>query len=258
MADFTADPSLPSAAGAAAPREPRRMSSVARIFGAFYSPGATFEDIAREPHFILCWVVIAAASVFGSYTLLTRFGAYGLARQALLARPQAQTLSAAQLQAQLATAAKILPIQMYAAPVFVVLMLLLLGAIFLGAENFLLGQQVKYKPMLATVSHAMLPVFALYSLAGAAVLWLRADPNTARFDNLLGSNPAFYLDPSSIGPVWNAFLEHFDLFSFWTIGLLALGMTKLGAKVKFGSALAVVVGLWLLYVLLAFGLAVLA
>lgn len=258
MADFTANPSLPPEAGAAAaPREPRRMSSVARIFGAFYSPTATFEDIAREPHFILCWVVIAAASVFGGYTLLHRFGVYGLARQFLMARPQTQSLSAAQLQTQLATIAKILPIQMYAAPVLLVLMLLLLGAIFLGAEKFLLGQQVKYKAMLATVSHAMLPI-ALYSLAGAAVLWLRADPNTARFDNLLGSNPAFYLDPSSIGPVWNAFLQHFDLFSFWAIGLLALGMTKLGTKVKYGSALAVVFGLWLLYVLLAFGLAVLA
>ncbi|MGH9536091.1 MAG: YIP1 family protein [Terriglobales bacterium] len=255
MADFASSQPLPAAG--AAPQSPRRMSSAARIFGAFYSPAETFQDIARAPHFVLCWVVMVLASIFTGYTALHRFGAYELAQQLLTANPRTQAMPADQLQKLVTGTARFLPLQLYAiTPVVVIVVLLVLAAIFLGAENFLLGQQVKYKGMLAAVSHAMLPV-TLYTVAGAVVLWLRADPSTAQFRNLLGSNPAYYLDPSSLGPVLNALLQRLDLFSFWAIGLLALGMVKLGQKVKYGGALAVVAGLWVLYVLLFVGVAAL-
>ncbi len=256
MADFTApQPVSPATAapGAAAPGQPRRMSSAARILGAFYSPTATFEDLARAPHFILCWVVMIVANLLLAFSALHRIGRLGVASQLLLASPRVQALPADQIQKQITAMSSFLPLQLYAlGPVGLIIIILVLAAIFLAAENFLLGQQAKYKGMLAAVSHAMLPM-ALYSVAGAAVLWLKPDPASSQFQNLLGSNAAFYFSPHSLSPVLNALLMHLDLFSFWVIGLLALGLVKLGQKVKYGSALSVVVGLWIIYVLIMVG-----
>lgn len=252
------NPAAPAPAAHPALGEPRRMSSAARILGAFYSPTATFEDIARQPHFILCWVVMIVASIFANFSALHRIGRLALARQLITASPRAQALPADQLQKQITGFAKFLPLQLYVVtPALFIIMLLVLAGIFLAAENFLLGQETKYKGMLAVVSHALLPL-TLYILAGAAVLWLKPDPATTQFQNMLGSNPAFYFSAGSLGPVLKALLTRLDLFSFWAIGLLALGLVKLGKKVKYGGALSVVVGLWVVYVLILVGVAAIA
>lgn len=229
------------------------MSSLARIFGVFHAPAATFEDIAREPHFILCWIVIIACSELFGYAMLTRIGPATLARQIMMASPRAQAMPADQLNQTIATMARFASIQFLALPpVFIVCALLILAGIFLAAVNFLLGQSVRYKGVLGVVSYAFLPQ-ALGALAAIAVLYTKADPSGVNFQYVIGSSAAFYADPTATSPVLMALLGHLDLFVFWTMGLLALGLAKLGTKLKFSTALATVVGLWVLYLLISVG-----
>lgn len=250
MADPTAIPAAPAAAVSG-----RRMSSLARIFGVFYAPKATFEDIAREPHFILAWVVMIVCSFLFGYAMVHRVGPAELARQMAMSAPNAQTMPQDQLNKVMAIDAKIAPVIFLALPpVMVVIFSLILAAIFLAVENFLLGQAVRYKGVLGVVSHAYLPS-ALMGLAVVLILYLRADPTGVNFMAPIGSNALFYVDPSTTSPVMVKLLGQIDLFGFWIMALLALGLAKLGAKLKFSTTLATVVGLWVLWVLFNVGLA---
>ncbi|MGH9541169.1 MAG: YIP1 family protein [Terriglobales bacterium] len=250
MADPTTIPTAPAAAVSG-----RRMSSLARIFGVFYAPSATFEDIAREPHFILAWVVMIVCSFLFGYAMVHRVGPAELARQMAMSAPNAQTMPQDQLNKAMAIDAKIAPVIFLALPpVMVVIFSLILAAIFLAVENFLLGQAVRYKGVLGVISHAYLPS-ALMALAVVLILYLRADPTGVNFMAPIGSKALFYVDPSTTSPVMVKLLGQIDLFSFWIMALLALGLAKLGAKLKFSTTLATVVGLWVLWVLFSVGLA---
>lgn len=228
----------------------RRMSSLTRIFAAFYSPGATFEDIARAPHFLLCWLVTIVVAFGYGWALVHRLGAMNLAQQALALRASAQPVP----PAQMATVVRIISLEFYAAPIGILIGFLVIAAIFLGVENFILGQSTKYKSMLAVVSHASLPL-VLLSLLSIVVLYLRADAASLNFQYLIGSSLAYYVDPQSFSKAMMGLMSHLDVFSFWTMGLLALGMTKLGKKLSYSSALISVIVLWLVFVLGGYGLA---
>jgi len=229
------------------------MSSLARIFGTFAAPGPTFAEIAREPHFILCWCVQAIVGVGFAMMMLGKLGAYELARQALMQSPRASAMDPATLQTAIHNSAKVFQYTMYFSPVILIVFLLFLAWIFQGISNFLLGQEARYKQAVSMVSHAYLPQ-SLLALLAMLVLALMADPTRFQFANPLGSNLGFFLDKSNTSAFLYAFGTHLDVFSLWTVVLLSLGLAKLGGrKGKFGSAFGATASLWLLYCLVTAG-----
>jgi len=233
----------------------RTMSSLARVMGVFSSPGETFADIAREPHFILAWCVqLVCAFAFAS-EVLHRVGAYQLAREQLMQSARTRALPAAQLQPILATTAKFEGVLLYIIPFLGLLVMLFLGWIFQGISNFLLGYEARYKASLSMVSHAFL-VESLYWLLVTLVIAIMPDPTSFQLTNPLSTNLAFFLDKATAPAFFYAFSLHLDLFSVWTLLLLAWGVAKLGGKKgKFGAALAATGSLWLLMCLITAGFA---
>ncbi len=243
----------PGPAAAASPAQ--RIPSWLRIPKVFYSPGEVFEDIARAPHFILCLAVEIAIGVLVAWLAVHRIGAMNIALNAIKSNPMAQSLSAAQRAQQAATAARFIRLSPAMAVIGTLLLWVILAAILLGAENFGLGQQTQYKQMLGVAAHGLLPL----SLAGvlSAIVVLGAPRGTdLNIQNLIGSNLGYYLDPHT-SPWLLALGQRLDLFSFWVIGLLALGLQKAGTKVKYGSALSIMLLLWGVWVLAMVGIAAL-
>ena len=229
------------------------MSSAARIFGVFGAPVKTFADIAREPHFILCWCVQVIVGIVVAYGMVSKVGIFAMARQALAQGSRLQALSPAMQQQILARTANIMRVTFYFQPLEIILLLLLLGWIFQGVGNFLLGQESRYKQTMSMVSHAYLP----QTLLGLLYL-IPVYTNSGNFNltNPLGTNPAFFMDKAATPTFLYAICTHIDIFSIWIVLLLAVGLAQLsGRKGKFGNALAAVGGLWLLYVLVASGVA---
>lgn len=227
------------------------MSSATRIFGVFGAPVKTFADIAREPHFILCWCVQIVAGVIVAYSMVSRVGIFALARQSLAQSTRLQGMSPAVQQQVLARTAGIMRVTFYFQPLAIILILLLMGWIFQGVANFLLGQESRYKQTLAMVSHAYLP----QTLLGLLYL-IPVYTNSGNFNltNPLGTNPAFFMDKAATPAFLYALCTHIDIFSIWLVLLLAVGLAQLsGRKGKFGSALAAVGGLWVLYILVLSG-----
>jgi len=231
------------------------MSSAARIVGVFVSPGRTFAEIARAPHVLLCWAVQMVVAFAAVTEMMQRVGLYSLARQSVMQNARTRALDPAALQAAISTTMKVLHVTLYLTPLFVVIGALFLGWIFQGIANFLLGQEARYKQTLSMVSHAYLTQ-TLLGLLTMLVLALMADPTSYQLVNPIGTNLGFFLDKSATAPFLYALANHIDIFSIWTVFLLAVGLSKLsGRKDKFGSAFSAVGILWLLYVLVSSGFA---
>ncbi len=229
------------------------MSSAGRLAGVFVSPGPTFADIAAAPHFVLAWCVMAVAGLAFAYTLLHRIGAEALARQSLLASARGRAMSPDQMNAAIAVSAKVFNVSFYAGPVINIAFLLLLGLIVLGIANFLLGYEANYKQALAVTTHAYLTQ-TLYALLVCLAAWLMPNPANFQLANPLGSNLGYFLDRSATSPFFYALATRLDLFTLWTIVLLAIGLSKLGRKGKFAGAFWAVFSLWLFYALVVSGI----
>ena len=70
--------------------------------------------------------------------------------------------------------------------------------------------------------------------------------------DMLRSNLGFLAPPDA--KALHSLLGSLDVFSFWTMGLLAIGLAA-AARIRKGQAAGVVVSLWLVYVLAKAGLA---
>ena len=79
------------------------------------------------------------------------------------------------------------------------------------------------------------------------------DPETVNLENLVGSNVGAFLSADS--PRWLMRLgTSLDLFSFWTIFLLATGFAVADPKkVSLGKGLGIVIGTWAVYVCIRVG-----
>lgn len=233
---------------------PRQMSSLTRLFATFYAPGACFDDIAREPHFLLCWCVQIAIGIAYILLLMHRVGVIVLSKQAIMQSSRAAAMSPDQLQTAIATSAKFYHYSVYAVPVGTIVVLLIMGAIVLAISNFLLGQEARYKQTVAVASHAYLPQ-SLMALLSMLVVTLMADPTNFSMINPLGTNIGFYLDKASTNAFLYACAGHIGVFPIWEVALLAAGIASLGGKRgKFGRSFVPVFALWVLFILCASGL----
>jgi hypothetical protein len=97
------------------------------------------------------------------------------------------------------------------------------------------GAPVSYRPTLAVVSHAALPL-ALRALLGAPVALFLGRFPASEAGALLRSSAAGLL-PAAAPPL-HAALGALDLFTLWTLALTALGMARLSGASRARSALA--------------------
>jgi hypothetical protein len=80
-------------------------------------------------------------------------------------------------------------------------------------------------------------------------------PDQIDLQNLVASNAGTFL--SSDAPKWLlALCTSLDIFTFWVLGLMAFAYSAVRPKkIKFGSALTWIVGIWVVFVLIKVGFA---
>jgi len=124
--------------------------------------------------------------------------------------------------------------------------LLATSGFFLLISNVILGARARFKQLLAIVSHAWVP-HAVLGLLGIPIL-LAKEPDTIDMQNIVALSNLGFLFDSAQQPEKYAMASGFDLFSFWVIALLGIGISLLTGKSK-AAVLPVIVVPWLLYVL---------
>jgi hypothetical protein len=129
----------------------------------------------------------------------------------------------------------------------------ILTLIFWGAFNGIYGTKLTFSTALGIVSYAWIPQL-IYYLLSIPILFMK-DPATVDIDNILASNPGALLSDDAAR--WLvALLSSLDIFTIWTLILLAIGFSAADTKkLSFGKAFTVVLLLWLFGVACKVGVA---
>ena len=237
------------------PRPPK--SFVNRLIGVFFSPGETFEDIARKPDFIAPLVLSIVASIVVIETMLWKIGAEAIVRNQIAANPRTANMSPEQLEQAVQRGAAITSVIMHISGVIgPVLFLMIIAALGILILNVVLGGQVSFKPVFSATCYASL--VRLIGAFMAVPLIFFGDTEHFNAQDPIPTNPGFFLNASEVSKPVHALANSLDLMTFWFLIVLAIGLSKVaGGRVKTISVFLSFLALWFLVTLVQVGLAVL-
>jgi hypothetical protein len=235
-----------------APEAQAMISPFGRVVGVFFSPGKTFEDIVRKPSWVLPVVLTTILSIGVSFAINQRINWREFMSQQIEKSPRAANMSAEQKQQQIEGGAKFTPPFTYAAGALgPIILVLIISLVMWGAYSLLGGVSTNFSTALGITAHAFLtglissPLFIL-------ILYLKPF-GTADLDNPVAANLAALLSDESAK--WLvALCKSFDLFTFWTLILLAIGFAAVNPKKLKGSkAFVIAFSVWAVFVVCRVG-----
>ena len=237
-----------------APEPQPHMSAISRIVGVLFSPQKTFEDIVRKPGWGLAIALLTLLSLAVSFAINQRINWREFMSQQIEKSPQAAQLSAAQKEQRIEGGAKFSPIFTYAVGLLgPILGALVFALVMWGAYALLGGVSTNFTTAMAITSHAFMtglissPLFLL-------VLYLKA-PGTVDLENPMATNIAAVL-PDDSAKWLVALCKSFDVFTFWTLVLIAIGFAATNPKkLKGGKPYMIAFGVWAAYVVCRVGFA---
>jgi hypothetical protein len=222
------------------------MNEPARLAGVFYEPGKVFADVAQKPRWIAPILISILMGVALIYTISTHIGWDQTIRKTMANNSRMAELPADQREKAIATGTKIASIggwvgAVLGAPLFV----LMIAGVLTGIFNGLLGAEIRFAQGFAITAYALL-VRAL--LSGLFILLAFLKP-PEEFDLQVSPfSPAAYMNRLE-NPKWlMALAGSLDLFTIWSIVLLAIGFSVAAKKLSFSKALLTIAIPWLILV----------
>jgi hypothetical protein len=228
------------------------MSEVARLTGVFSSPSAAFRDIAARPRW---WIPLILLGLFGTLFSIAfdqKVGFENFVRQTVERSPQAQNMTRPQIEQAANFGGRIARFASYGSIAVLLCSTFIISAIFKFVFDVLMGAEIGLNRMMGIVSYSYLP-----NLIATALAFLVLNLKPAEdFDlqNPLAFNAGSFMSLEL--PAWVRSLgTSIDLFSFWIMILMAIGISVAGRKISFGKAFAGVLIPWALFILLRAGAA---
>jgi hypothetical protein len=223
---------------------------IGRIGGALVSPVKTFQAIARRPTWaapLILWILMAGAT---SVIVTPKIDFEHLMRQRMAQR--GVVMSDEQLQRTVAAQERFRWIGEVAAVVMPVIIAGLVALLFFGAFAAAGQKAMSYTQSIAVTTHAFVPQI-LAGFGTAIVAWRMDRIDPAGLGDLLCSNPACFAT-GTLAPALHAALQAVDLYVAWTLVLMVIGYAA-ATRLSRGFTAAVVVGVWILYVIAKVALA---
>lgn len=236
---------------------PPTMSEIKRLTGIIWEPRPVFEDLAVRPKFWAPLILLTLLSIVfvSTFTRVVGWETYmeqQMERQAA-SNPRMAQMTPEQRERAMEMSASIAK---YAgiggAVVGFALICLVVAAVLLALMNSLGGADLKFKQAFSITCYSFVPS-AISSILALVVMLLKP-PADFDLQNPLPANLSVFV-ASPPAPRWlYSLATSIDLFTIWTILLLALGFSVAARKLSYGKSLALVVSPWLLYVLIKSGL----
>lgn len=231
--------------------EPQPLSEPARLAGVFFSPGQTFADIARRPRW---WVPIVLSMIVTTaylYLFSERVGWGQFFRQQNAQSTQMQNLDAvARARAELIQVQVAKYATWGSGLVGPWMGLFVVAAVLAFMANTIMGGGIAFKNMLAVVSYGGLPGLLKAGLA-IVVMYLKP-PDEFDLQNPLMVNAAAFL-PADAASWMRALGASLDLFTFWSMILMAIGIAAAAKRMTAGKAFGMILFPWALWVILVTG-----
>jgi Yip1 domain len=232
------------------------LSEPARVLNTFFAPSKTFTDLRRNASWWLPFLIGGIVYVMFVYTVDQKVGFQKVVENQLRIQPKQaerlERLPADQRDTAMRQQTGFWKIFSYVGPVVGLLFYLIIAAVLFGTFKFAVSADIRFKTMYALVVFAWLPMIFVSLLA---IISLLAGVSS---DGFLIQSPAAtslgaFVDPTA-SPALFALLSSVDIFTLWSLALMAIGVTCI-SKVKRGTAFAVVFGWFAFWVLIKVGLA---
>ena len=212
------------------------------------SPVRTFGAVARKPTWLLPVAIATGLALPLSELILSRTDWRAVMTERMARSDRKLT------ESQMDTAVEQMRRLSWMWDVFALLAPVAVTAAIAGilrASCQAFGWEVRFSQSMGVTAHAFLPG-TLGSIGLLAVLWNRESINPQTVGDALHVNLGFLADAHD--RVLHGLLSSLDLFSFWTLGLLVLGISA-AARTSLARAAALVLILWGLFVLGKAGIA---
>jgi hypothetical protein len=230
------------------------LSQVERITNVFFAPSQTFADLKRNASWWAPWLLVGVSSVLLAFSVQQKIGFEQAWENSLRFVPkQAERIEQMPADKQQQTrqvSGKFTMVRAYVHPLPSLIFAIVVAAILMGVFNFGLGTEVPFSVSLAIVIYAGLPNL-IKNLLAASAIFLGMSPEGFILDNPLGSNLGFYMDPGKSFPLYSLG-SALDLFTIWSLILTAIGFASV-SKIKRGTAMSVVFGLYIVSTLVITG-----
>ena len=227
------------------------VNAFGRLIGVFFSPKATFEDIAQRPSWILPVAVMMVLGAGVALVMNQKVDWRDIAAKRIEESPRAANLSPEQKEQQIAMSAKISPGFAWGIGIcWPILQAVIVASVMLLAYNVIAGAGARFSTSLGITAHAYFP-WILYSLLFILILYLKA-PGTVDLDNPIATNVGAFL-PDSTPKALMSLAKSVDMFSIWTLLLISLGFTAVNPKKLKGKAFAVALAVWAVYAAVKMG-----
>jgi hypothetical protein len=228
------------------------ISPIGRIIGVFFSPKATFANIVRKPSWVLPVVLLTLFSIGVSFAINQRINWREFISQQMEKSPQAANMSAEQKEQRIEGGAKFSAPFTYAIGLLgPIIGILVVALVMWGAYNLLGGANTNFGTSFAITAHAFMTGL-LSSILFILVLYLKPF-GTVDLENPVATNLAAIL-PDDSAKWLVALLKSIDVFTFWTLILLAIGFAATNPKKLRGSkAFTIAFSVWAAYVVCRVG-----
>ena len=213
-----------------------KPSGLQRIAGVLISPDETFASIARQPSFLAPLVLIIIVWAISGVIFAQRVDFVAAARESMEERGG---MSDAQMESALRITGIISKVASYAAPVFVVVILLICAAILLLAFR-MMGGEGTFPQAFSASLYAWMPQ-VIKGVIITIIVALKSGVTGLDIPVLVRSNPAFLVTMKE-HPMLFALLTNIDLFGIWTVILFIYAFAHV-AKVSKAKSAAVVITL---------------
>ncbi|MEW6368659.1 MAG: YIP1 family protein [Acidobacteriota bacterium] len=240
---------LPPAGGAPLPPvEADRVSLAGAMVGLLTEPTATFKRLAARPTWT-CLVPLVLALVLGAagyYVFTQRADMKEFMRSEIRNSPFASQMDEKQIEEATQQAADRPPWFMVGTiPVVGAIMMAIIAGVFWVAI-LAFGDHIPFKYAFQVVCWAQVPAI-LGTILFIVIINVK-DPTFIDLKNPIMTNLGAVLGRDRLGKPLYALLSDLDLFSFWKLWLEAAGFAAF-AKARAGKMLAIVFGIYGLYVL---------
>ena len=231
---------------------PAPLSEGQRLTGVFHSPGAVFADIARSGRWWIPVLIATCLSIALVAAMQSRVSVDQILAKAIEGNERFQQLSADQKEQALSSQRKIIPIAMFGgAALGNIGILLVMAAALMFVFNLLMDGKLRYKNALNICGYSMFPPGIVGGLVMFLVLYLKP-PDEFDIQNALAFNLGAFL-PTATSAWIKSLAGSIDLFTFWTIFLLAIGFARAIPKMTTGKAFGAILVPWVFWVLVKSG-----
>ena len=226
---------------------PQPLSEASRLVGVFVSPKSTFPDIVRRPRWWIPMILLGIMSTIVGVAYGRHVGWDRLVRQSIERNPRMDQLSAQQREQAIAVGTRIASYAGYATGFTSAISILVVAAVLIFLFNVLMSADLKFSSVLGIVGYGFLPL--LVSSALTLLVMFMKDPDDFDIQRPLAFNLGAFLPDST--PRWAIVgASSFDVFSFWVIALMAIGISSSVRRISFTKAFITILFPWALVVIL--------